>query len=128
MVEAHNKVTAFNTELIEISHELKNSRAELEHTLRELRQVSARNQTILDVLPDSMLYLTRAGKMLDFKMVDSKYFWTASPVQVFLEDDLGKLLPADVAALFRDHLKRAFATQEAQLFEFQLGPADDRQF
>ncbi len=107
---------------------LQQRQQELQASLRELRQVSARNQTILDVLPYSMLYLTRAGKILDFKIVDSKYFWTASPVKMFLEDDLGKLLPAAGAALFRNHLNRAFATQEAQLFEFELGPADDRQF
>jgi|GEM_PF-2167069 len=134
VVEAHNKVLAFNTELFNISGQLENSRLELKKTLNELQNTANRNQTMIDALPDGLFYLNRQGDILDYKLTSPLEFLFADvsdqtivPTSVNLPPllygiNLFSLLSPDIAGKFKYYLDQAVSTLVRQQFELKIGP------
>jgi PAS domain S-box-containing protein len=132
VIEAHNKMMAFNTELFEISGQLENSRLELKQTLQELQDTANRNQAIIDALPDAMLYFNQQGDILDYKLPTAPCFLFAAtaehgdpPDQINLPPalygtKLYSLLPPDIVRQFKYYVEQATITSERQQFEITV--------
>jgi PAS domain S-box-containing protein len=99
---------------------------ERRQTEQELLQMTARNQAILDAMPDSLLYLNRKGEILDYKAVDD-IFWPEIMSEYDGSHDLGAVLPADFVALTLAHGDQALHSGSIQLFEYQVSSALGKQ-
>jgi len=87
--------------------------------LHEALQISqARNQALIDALPDLILRWDRQGVLLDFKM--GKDF--ISPVHV--SENVGRsmrtFLPPEIAEKTMIHLEQAFLTKSTQRYEYEI--------
>jgi PAS domain S-box-containing protein len=95
---------------------------------KALRRIAAKNQAILDVIPDSFLQLNHQGQLLEYKAYE------ANIQEGFLDAlEIGKsvndMLPADLARLIMYFTAKALATHTTQMFEYQLSfPQDIRDF
>ncbi|NQT15196.1 MAG: PAS domain S-box protein, partial [Planctomycetes bacterium] len=83
-----------------------------------LRESEASNRAILDAIPDMMFRLSRDGTHLDFHAADPKQLYV-QPKHI-LGKTVSDLLPADVAGRYMEHIRRTFANQATQFFEYQL--------
>jgi signal transduction histidine kinase len=89
-------------------------------TEKELRQLAARNQAILDAIPDSMFYLNRNGELLDYKVIDNYNLPPGLPIETLTGSHLGSFLPPDVVDLTLDYIGRTLDSGMMQIFEYQL--------
>jgi PAS domain S-box-containing protein len=92
---------------------------------KELRQVAAKNQAILDAISDTMFYLSRQGELLDYKVISSH----SLPQEIFDEISIGKrlddVLPPDLVKLTLHYIGEALNTNTMQLFECELALSHD---
>lgn len=109
------------------------ARAEIAERIQveeELRCVAARNQAILDAIPDSIFHFGRDGQILDYKVQDND----------LLHRTLGKMakgknlndplcVPPDLADLILNYVSKTLDTGTMQVFEYQLSlPSTTRDF
>jgi two-component system NtrC family sensor kinase len=92
---------------------------ERRQTERDLRQMTARNQAILDAMPDSLLYLNRKGEILDYKAVDD-IFWPEILNDLGDNHNLGAVLPPDFVEQIVANGEKALRSETVQLFEYQV--------
>ncbi|RME69317.1 MAG: PAS domain S-box protein [Chloroflexi bacterium] len=104
-------------------------RQELEERIRveeNLRQVAAKNQALLDAIPDSLLFVDRQGRLIDYKIHGqlgpengSAPVGPAAITEIFQSDP-------DLTGMFLSSINRAIASGHIQTFEYQL--PDTRRF
>ncbi len=94
-----------------------NERVQVE---KELRQVAAKNQAILNAISDSMFYLSREGKVLDYKVISQNNF----PPELLNEINVGKylddILTPNLVNLTLHYINKALDTNTMQVFEGEL--------
>jgi signal transduction histidine kinase len=81
--------------------------------------MTARNQAILDAIPDSLLYLNRKGEILDYKAVDD-IFWPEILSDLGDNHNLGAVLPPDFVEQIVANGEKALRSGTVQLFEYQV--------
>ncbi len=94
--------------------------AERIKTEKELRYVAAKNQAILDAIPDAMFYLSRTGDLLDYK-ISSYNELLEIPTEVINGSHLSTLLPPNLVDLTLQYIAQTLDTGKIQLFEYELG-------
>jgi PAS domain-containing protein len=83
-----------------------------------LRESLARNQALLDALPDLMFILNKDGVYLDYKAGGNGDLYKAP--NDFLGKRVDEVLPADLARLSIRYIKRALKSRHVETFEYQL--------
>lgn len=127
LVAAHQHAMKVNFELVEKSNALNRSRQDLLNVLQELRQVAARNQTILDAIPDAMFYLNRSGDILDYKIVGEQDLPPGVSPEMLAGRNLQQILPPDLADLTLHYIGQTLDSRKIQVFECQLPLRQRRQ-
>jgi PAS domain S-box-containing protein len=83
----------------------------------DLRKSQAKNQALLDAIPDMLLQISEDGTLLEVKGLRENHGIISS------DELLGKkvqdVMPSTVAKVITRHLNRAFQTKEIQIFEYQ---------
>ncbi len=101
------------------NRQLKQEISERIQAEQELRRVATRNQAILDAIPDSILHLSRTGRLLAYKVQDSE-----SPQGLMgtmkVGKDLNEMLPPELVDRVLQHIQQALSTGAIQTFEYQL--------
>ena len=82
------------------------------------RMMEARNQALLEALPDAVFRLTRDGVYLDFRSPDAER--RGIDPESFIGTRVEDALPLDVAARVMEAAERAFETGEAQTVEGEI--------
>ena len=97
---------------------------------KELRKIAAKNQAILDVIPDSLLHLNRTGQILDYKIHGDNLI-----SEIMYNAGIGKTLhdiqwlPSDITEMFLHYIGKTLDTNSTQIFEYQVSlPQDIRDF
>ncbi|MFQ5576548.1 MAG: PAS domain S-box protein [Anaerolineae bacterium] len=94
-----------------------------------LRQMAAKNQAILDAIPDSMFHLNQTGDLLDYKITDGANLLPGITGEAHAGRHLSSLLPPDLTALTLQQIDQALQSGAMQIYEYQLpGPAGTREF
>ena len=95
------------------------------HVEEELRQVAAKNQAILETISDSILYLSRYGEILDYKVISNDNW----PVEILSEVAVGKnlnaVLPPDLAYSTQYYIRAALDSNSMQIFEYEWPLSSD---
>ena len=124
--EAHQNVMRANRELAQKSQQLKDSQemlygamADMHKAQSELRQLAAKNQAILDAIPDLMFYLDGAGVIMESKLPPD------APLQhvfglVAAGDNIADALPGSRFEIFDQYREEAVSTGAVQVFELSF--------
>jgi PAS domain S-box-containing protein len=88
-----------------------------------LRKIEARNQALLNAIPDLMLRIGKDGTYLDFR--GAKGATRTFPVMGFLGKKVRDVLPPELAQQTMDHIERSLFSKEMQVFEYQLELDDE---
>lgn len=103
--------------------------AERRKVERELRQVAITKEAILTALPDSILYLSREGRLLDFNLLWDDVLAPGLWRNLVVGQTLSDIMPAALADLTRSYIEQTLDTCQMQTFEFRLpGPAGAQDF
>ena len=93
-------------------------------TLRALRDAEARNQALLDGVPDLILRLSRDATLLDFRASEEQTVPYLGAGEV-LGRTIAEVLPIEIAEQAMHHIEQAFTLGEVQVFEHQLPMKDE---
>lgn len=93
---------------------------------QELREKEARNQAVLDAVPDTLFYLRGDGVIVGFK--PGRHEQPPVSPEAFLNRNISDVLPADVATLMQRAVSQALAGGEVQAIEYQLVREGVRRF
>ena len=95
--------------------------AERRQAEQELRKVAARNQVILDTIPDSLFFLSRDGDLLDYKISNQDDLPSEVAEEEIVGQKLGDALriPSDKVEQVLVAINKALDTQRVQVFEYQ---------
>jgi len=85
---------------------------------KALREAERRNRAIIDAMPDSMVRLSRDGRILDFNL-DTERENEEWRQRGLLNASIYEALEEDVAREAMEHVQRALDTNSMQVFEFQ---------
>jgi PAS domain S-box-containing protein len=88
-----------------------------------LRQIEARNQALLNAIPDLMFRIGRDGRFLDVHATRPTDL-LAAPAE-FIGQYLSDVLPADIAAEALRYVERATTSGELQVFEYEFTRDDE---
>jgi PAS domain S-box-containing protein len=103
----------------QLYEQVKKELAERQQVEKELRWVSARNQTIINAIPDSLFYLNRRGEILDFKAKPNLPLIREELAPgINLSDAFG--LSSEYKSQTLHYIEQALDSGEMQTFEFQL--------
>jgi len=94
--------------------------------LLRLKLSEAKNQALLNAIPDLMFRINKEGIFLEAK--GSKEVVYSLPPQEFVGKRLDEVLPRDVAQKTSSHVTRAFQTGETQLFVYELQTGDSTHY
>ena len=83
-----------------------------------LSKSEARNRAFLSAIPDLIMRISKDGTYLDFK--GARDFDTFLPAEEFLGKKIDEVLPIEVAKKAKYHVEQALATDEIQIFDYQL--------
>lgn len=83
-----------------------------------LRESEARNQAILNAIPDIIFCLNREGVILDFRSGRTEDFYVAP--REFLGKSIYEVLPAELAQRLHGLIMAALDTERLQTFEYDL--------
>jgi len=83
-----------------------------------LRETLARNQALLDALPDLMFILNKDAVYLDYKAGSNGDLYRAP--NDFLGKRVDEVLPPDLARLSIRYIKRALKSRHVEIFDYQL--------
>jgi PAS domain S-box-containing protein len=89
-------------------------------------QLETRNSAMLRAIPDLMFVLLRDGTYVDFHARDSRMLFAAP--NTFIGKKVRDVLPPSLADLFEDALRRALATDETIVVEYELSMDVPRHF
>ena len=109
-LSAQREVKGFVAQVIDITG---HKRAE-----EALREREAKNQALLDAIPDLMFLIDKHGTYLDFKA--ARDIEPLMPPSEFLGKTVYEVLSSGVAERTMHYLQRALETGEIQNFEYQL--------
>ncbi len=91
-----------------------------------IREIEAKNQAILEALPDMMFMLNQQGEIVDYRISDAGDL-ILDPEQV-VGSNIQDAMPPEIVALILDNVARCFETGQIQHFEYRLqvqrGPQD----
>ncbi|MCB9101103.1 MAG: PAS domain S-box protein [Anaerolineales bacterium] len=107
-----------NARLLDIARQELVERIEAE---TELRKIAAKNQAILNVIPDSIIQFSHDGRLLDYKIgrnTTALEFLSTPSVGTLLGDMPG--LSSELAEIFVHNISKTVETGDTQIFEFQL--------
>ena len=129
--EAHQNVMRANRELAHKSQQLKDSQemlygaiSDMHEAQRELRDLAAKNQAILDAIPDLMFYLDESGTITESKLsFDSPLQYIFG--QVAAGDNIASALSEPMFRTFDRHRKQAIETGAVQVFELTFESIGD---
>ncbi|MCB2154778.1 EAL domain-containing protein [bacterium] len=90
----------------------------LKRSQEDLERWEARNQALLEILPDLIFHISRDNVFLDFQAgrEDSLYV----PPREFLGKPIREVLPPEVARVVEEGLQDAFATGSPTFIQYQL--------
>jgi PAS domain S-box-containing protein len=83
-----------------------------------LQASEAQNRAIVNSVPDLLFRINRQGVFLDFHSRDASTFYV--PPEVFLNQPLANILPADVAQRARHAIEQALDSNQMTMFEYAL--------
>lgn len=86
----------------------------------ELHASYARNQAIINALPDLLVTVSADGTVIDYEAGQDNI--EILPPEQFLGHSLGEILPAHLAEGAQKSIDRALATGRVQTFEYSLKP------
>jgi PAS domain-containing protein len=92
--------------------------AALRRSEEALRKSEARNQALLDAIPDLMFRIRKDGTYLDFK--GAKGSRKPLPMAGILGKKVQEVLPESLAKRTEAFIERAFQTKKPQVFEYSL--------
>ena len=84
----------------------------------DLRQAIAKNQALIDALPDMVIRLNRQGIYLD--AISSETINFAVPVEQFIGKQIVDILPLEFAQQRMYYIEQAFQTGKMQFHEYQI--------
>lgn len=84
----------------------------------ELQKIQAKNQALLNAMPDLMLIQKRDGTFVDCHVTDSEILHL--PVESFLGKKISEVMPQEIAEKTMFHIETALKVKEIQIFEYQL--------
>ncbi|MFO7615377.1 MAG: PAS domain S-box protein [Bacteroidales bacterium] len=85
---------------------------------KKLQEREAENRAIVELVPDIIYRLGIDGQYLDVKI--SSEGKLASPKEVILKKNIKDVVPSEVASLMLDAIRKAVATNELQVLEYEL--------
>ncbi|QIZ69847.1 sensor histidine kinase [Oxynema aestuarii] len=100
-----------------MTDQLRSSIESLEQQTEDLRQSEAKNRALLDAIPDLMFRFSKSGEFVDFKA--SRNGDLLSNLGNLLGKTLYEVLPTHVAHKYIEHVDRAIASGEIQVFEYE---------
>jgi PAS domain S-box-containing protein len=94
---------------------------------KELRWVTAKNQAILNAIPDSMFYLNREGKILDYKITQRLPLSISEKISI--GEGLSNIfeMSPEITGLMLHYITQAVDTGNGQIFEYELSLSGDIQ-
>jgi|GEM_PF-3130702 len=114
-------------ENVRLYEQLQQQLAEQAQIEKDLRRIAARQQAILNAIPDSMFYFGRDGKLLGYN-VDSKHLPLGILDQTVFKADSRDIPPTNLVDLIRQYIEQKLEPDKMQSFEFLLvlpeGPQD----
>lgn len=108
------------TELHTANEQLEREISERQRTERELRHSEATNRALLNAIPDLIFRINRDGIYLDFKGAAEEEL--SSLPDYFIGRNLYDILPTDLADKRLTHVRKALATNDTQVYEYQFAP------
>ncbi len=114
----HAAIALENARLYNQSRQELSERKQIE---LELRKVAARNQAILDAIPDSMFYFSHTGQLLDHKMSseDDPILPELLSEMGVANNDSGDVILRDLANLLQESINKAVTSHTIQFFDYQ---------
>ena len=91
---------------------------QLRQAFETIRESEARSRALIDAIPDTILRLTREGKIIDFKSHDD-FGQTLSPEKI-VGRPIREWLPPKVVPALLDSIQQALDTHQPQTFEYLL--------
>ncbi len=86
---------------------------------KALRLAIAKNQAMLDAIPDSIFQVRRDGYLLDYKIQENHpVMWTQQIIEG--QNTLQQIFPAELAELTLEYTALALAGRNSQMFEYEL--------
>ncbi|NWF92189.1 MAG: EAL domain-containing protein [Syntrophaceae bacterium] len=83
----------------------------------DLKRSEAKNQALLEAIPDMLFQIDRDGTLLEIKGARENRF-TAIPNE-FIGRKIGEVMPSEAAQAIMVHLEKAIVTREVQVFEYR---------
>ncbi|MDO8705033.1 MAG: EAL domain-containing protein [Sulfuricaulis sp.] len=103
-------------EIGDLARNFLNLQERRQHAIAGLRRSERKNRALVNAMPDMMLRLSRDGVCLDCKIPRQL------PATLMPERMVGKhileSMPTDIGNTLLEHLNRAFATQQIQIFHY----------
>ncbi|MCB0165753.1 MAG: PAS domain S-box protein [Anaerolineae bacterium] len=107
-----------NARLYDMARQELADRIEVE---KELRKVAAKNQAVLNVIPDAIFQFSYDGRLLDYKVGQNTAalgFLSTPSIGTLLGEMPG--LSSDLAEIFVHNISKTVETNDTQIFDFQL--------
>ncbi len=83
------------------------------------RKAEARNQALLDAIPDLMFRIAEDGMLLDYKPAQGMDTLISPPE--FVGKKISQVMPEEVAETFLKHVRETLASGQIQTFDYRLG-------
>lgn len=96
---------------------------QLRQAFETIRESEARSRALVDAIPDTILRLTRDGKVIDFKSHDD--FGQALSPEKIVGRSIREWLPPKVVPAMLDSIQLALDAKQPQAFEYLLPGADN---
>jgi PAS domain S-box-containing protein len=117
--ELKANAAAIALENARLYRQVKKELAEQQNVAKELRWVSARNQTIINAIPDSLFYLNRNGEILDFRLKHNlPLIYEKLAPGINLSEVFN--LASNYKVHISHYIAQALDSGEMQTFEFKL--------
>ena len=84
------------------------------------REAEARNQALLDAVPDLMFRIAEDGTLLDYKPPAQGMHTFVSPEE-FVGEKISQVMPEELAETFLKHVRQTLASGQIQTFDYRLG-------
>lgn len=85
---------------------------------RQLHEAEAQSAALINTIPDLLFQYDREGRHISYKVKDEKDLFV--PPEMFLGRNVTEVLPGEVGERFLYFIKKAFETEEIQIYEYEL--------
>jgi diguanylate cyclase (GGDEF)-like protein/PAS domain S-box-containing protein len=92
----------------------------------DLRKSEAKNQALLEAIPDMLFQISKDGTLLEIKGLKENH--VIVPSDELLGKKVHDVMPSTVAKVIMKHLNRAFQAKEIEVFEYQQWIDGDKKF